>query len=85
MELGFSDLFTSYEMELETHGHGQNGKQLAFHEHKNCMLSLGLTSYDMEIGFSDLFTSYEMELETDVHVQIENRLGFHELQILWCN
>ena len=34
----------------------------------NCMLSLGLISYDMELGFSDLFTSYEMELETHVHV-----------------
>ena len=28
MELGFSDLFTSYGMELETHGHGQIGKQI---------------------------------------------------------
>ena len=34
MELGFSDLFTSYEMELETHGHAQIGKQLRFHEHQ---------------------------------------------------
>ena len=33
MELGFIDLFTSYDMELETHGHGQIGKQLGFHEH----------------------------------------------------
>ena len=32
MELGFSDLFTSYEMELETYGHLQIGKQLGFHE-----------------------------------------------------
>ena len=30
----------------------------------NCMLSLGLTSYDMELGFSDLFASCDMELET---------------------
>ena len=34
MELGFSDLFTSYEMELETHGHAQIVKQLGFHEHR---------------------------------------------------
>ena len=34
MELGFSDLFTSYEMELETHGHAQIRKQLGFHEHQ---------------------------------------------------
>ena len=35
MELGFSDLFTSYEMELETHhGHVQIGNQLGFHEHQ---------------------------------------------------
>ena len=34
MELGFSDLFTSYDMELETHGHAQIGKQLGFHEHQ---------------------------------------------------
>ena len=32
MELGFSDLFTSYEMELETHVHVQIGKQLGFLE-----------------------------------------------------
>ena len=34
MELGFSELFTSYEMELETHGHVQIGNQLVFHEHQ---------------------------------------------------
>ena len=34
MELGFSDLFISYEMELETHGPAQIGKQLGFHEHQ---------------------------------------------------
>ena len=34
MELWFSDLFTSYEMELEMHGHAQIGKHLGFHEHK---------------------------------------------------
>ena len=34
MGLGFSDLFTSYEMELETHGHVQIGKQLRFREHQ---------------------------------------------------
>ena len=32
MELGFSDLFTSYDMELETHVHVQIGNQLGFHE-----------------------------------------------------
>ena len=32
IELGFSDQFTSYEMELETHGHVQIGNQLGFHE-----------------------------------------------------
>ena len=30
MKLGFSELFTSYEMELETHGHVQIGNQLGF-------------------------------------------------------
>ena len=34
MELGFSDLFTSYEMELEIDVHVQIGKQLGFHEHQ---------------------------------------------------
>ena len=34
MELGFSDLFTTYEMELETHLHVQIEKQLGFHEHQ---------------------------------------------------
>ena len=38
MELGFSDLFTSYEMELETHVHVQIENQLEFHE-------LQITSY----------------------------------------
>ena len=32
MELGFSDLYTSYEMELETHVHVQIENQLGFHE-----------------------------------------------------
>ena len=32
MELGFSDLFTSYEMELETHVHVQIENQLGFDE-----------------------------------------------------
>ena len=45
----------------------------------NCMLELGLGSYDMELGFCDLFTSYEMELATHVHVQMENHLGLNEL------
>ena len=49
----------------------------------SCMLSLGLTSYEMELWFSDLFTSYAMELETHVHVQIEKELGFNELQIAY--
>ena len=31
---GTSDLFTSYEMELETHVHVQIEKQLGFHEHQ---------------------------------------------------
>ena len=34
MELGFSEQFTNYEMELETHGHVQIGNQLEFHEHQ---------------------------------------------------
>ena len=32
MELGFSDLFTSYEVELETNVHAQIENQLGFHE-----------------------------------------------------
>ena len=32
MELGFYDLFTSYEMEVETHVHVQIENQLGFHE-----------------------------------------------------
>ena len=31
LELGFSELFTSYEMELETHGHVHIENQLGFH------------------------------------------------------
>ena len=34
MELGFSDFFTSYEMELETHVHVHIENQLGFHEHQ---------------------------------------------------
>ena len=35
MEVRFSDLFTRYEMELETHhGDVQIGNQLGFHEHQ---------------------------------------------------
>ena len=34
MEPGFSDLFTSYEMEQETHVHVHIENQLWFHEHK---------------------------------------------------
>ena len=34
MELGFTDLFTSYEMELETHVHIHFENQLGFHEHQ---------------------------------------------------
>ena len=32
MELGFSDLFTSYEMDVETHVYEQIENQLGFHE-----------------------------------------------------
>ena len=32
MELGFYDLFTSYEMEVEKHVHVQIENQLGFHE-----------------------------------------------------
>ena len=32
MELGFCDLFTSYEMEVETHVHVQIENQLGYHE-----------------------------------------------------
>ena len=34
MELGFSGLFTSYEMELETHGHVHIENQLRLYEHQ---------------------------------------------------
>ena len=34
MELGFSEKFISYEMELETHGHVQIRNELGFHEHQ---------------------------------------------------
>ena len=34
MELGFSDLFTSYDMELETHVHVHIENQLGFHENQ---------------------------------------------------
>ena len=34
MELGFSELFTSYETKLEAHGHVQIGNQQRFHEHQ---------------------------------------------------
>ena len=34
IELGFGDLLTSYEMELETHVHVQIEKQKGFHEHQ---------------------------------------------------
>ena len=34
MKIGFSELFTSYEMELETNGHVHIGNQLGFHEHQ---------------------------------------------------
>ena len=32
MELGFTNLFTTYEVELETHVHVHIEKQLGFHE-----------------------------------------------------
>ena len=34
MELRFSELFTSYEMELERHGHVQIGDKLGFQKHQ---------------------------------------------------
>ena len=34
MELWFSDLFTSYEMELEKHAHVNIENKLGFHEHQ---------------------------------------------------
>ena len=34
MELAFSDLFTSYEMELETDGHVHIENKLGLHEHQ---------------------------------------------------
>ena len=78
MELGFYDIFTSYQMEVETHVHEQKPTRVS--RTTNCMLSLGLRSYEMELGSSDLFTSYEMKLSnTHVHEHIENQLGFHEL------
>ena len=50
MELGFSDLFTSYEMELETHVHEQIEKQLGFHELPNRMVWNGiLVWYDVSM------------------------------------
>ena len=70
MKLGFSDLFTSYEMELETHVHVQIENQLGFHELPNWKIT--------RIWWT---TSYEMQLETHVHVQIEKQLVCHENQI----
>ena len=34
MEIGFSEVFTSYEMELETHGHVHIENQLDFQAHQ---------------------------------------------------
>ena len=34
MDLGFSDIFTSYEMELETYVHVHIENQIGFHEHQ---------------------------------------------------
>ena len=34
MELGFSEEFTSYDMELKTYGHAQIGNQPGFHENQ---------------------------------------------------
>ena len=34
MELGFSEIFTSHEIELETHGPVHIENQLGFHEHQ---------------------------------------------------
>ena len=33
-EVGFSDIFSSYEIELETHGHVHIENQLRFQEHQ---------------------------------------------------
>ena len=74
MELGLYDLFTSYEMEIETHVHVQIENQLGFHELPNWKPTRVLWT-----------TSYEMQLETHVHVQIEKQLGFHEHQIACYN
>ena len=41
MELGFSDLFTSYETKLETHGHVQIGNLLGFNEHQFACTNYG--------------------------------------------
>ena len=41
MELGFSELFTSYEMELETHGYVHIENQLGFHENQFACYQLG--------------------------------------------
>ena len=41
MELGFSDVLKSYEMELEKHVHVQIEKQLAFCEHQIACYSYG--------------------------------------------
>ena len=34
MELWFTDIFTSYEMEVETHGHVHIEKKPGFHKHQ---------------------------------------------------
>ena len=41
MELGFSALFTGYEMEPKTHGHIYIETQLGFHEHQIACYYLG--------------------------------------------
>ena len=65
MELGLLDLFTSYEMELETHVHVKVENQLAFHELQLHAITRVEKLWD----------------ETNLNVQIENQLGFCELKL----
>ena len=44
MELRFYDLFTSYEIEVETHVHVQTENQLGFNE-----LQIACYNYDLEV------------------------------------
>ena len=51
MELGFYYLFTSYEIELETHVHVQIENQLGFHELQIACYSQGLEVMRWNYGF----------------------------------